>query len=138
MHDYVISRNYGASVVKAKPEKWKVVMTRGARIVMSIVFRKSSHCEVGDIPDMDNMSICPTCGPTDAGIMKDDGWYTWRVLLPISRVLFSSLIPNYSRRCDRRFMCPQEITPQRTVQVKNNNFADFRNVVIELVARSSE
>ncbi|KJA17306.1 hypothetical protein HYPSUDRAFT_57821 [Hypholoma sublateritium FD-334 SS-4] len=36
-HNYIISRNSKASVVIVKPDQWKAFMTRGARVVMSVV-----------------------------------------------------------------------------------------------------
>ncbi|KJA17275.1 hypothetical protein HYPSUDRAFT_1025921 [Hypholoma sublateritium FD-334 SS-4] len=93
-HNYVISRNYGASVVNAGPDKWRLIMTKGARVVMSVV-----------------INLCPKCGRTNAGVMRDDGWYQ-------------------CRRCDRRFICPDQTT-NKQFQYKNSDMADFRSIFVE-------
>ncbi len=76
-HDYIISRNYGATVVNADPDKWRAVMNKGAKVVMSIVVKKNLRIKSKETLSAGDINLCPKCGKTAAGVMRDNGWYQW-------------------------------------------------------------
>ena len=79
--DYSISTEDGKSV--ATPDNWGAVVEKGRVIVMSVIVKK-----VGLEQKHANRqrNACPRCYETPIGVMPDDGWLQWYViiiLLPI-------------------------------------------------------
>ncbi len=89
----------------------------------------SDH-KIQDTQNMDERKHCPICGPTDVGVMEDDGWYTWYVLSQRLDIIFING-SQLSRYCVKKFRPSMETTSKKIIQVENNDLANFRHIVVE-------
>jgi len=75
-YDYSISTEDGKRMVA--PNNWGAVVKKGTVIVMGMILKKV-------VLDGERASrqrkVCPRCYETRVGVMQDDGWLQWYVII---------------------------------------------------------
>ena len=75
-HDYSISTEDGLSMVTSND--WGAMMKNGMIIVMSMIVKKVALEQEGASRQR---NTCPRCYETRVGVMVDDGWLHWCVII---------------------------------------------------------
>ena len=73
--DYSISTKDGKSMVVSN--NWEAIVKKGTVIVMSMIVKVALEQE----RTRHQRNACPRCYETDVGVMRDDGWLQWYVII---------------------------------------------------------
>ncbi len=112
--------------VHAEPKKWQEIMVQGAKVVDERSGQKKcirpNHGKKEILPQMwpNRYRYHGTC------------WMVFMVCLYLKcRNSIHNDNSQFSRQCDRHFRSPKWPTSKKTIPVKNNDLADFRNIFVE-------